>query len=715
MAVRAAPFWRHKWLFLAVVVLTLVAAAAALVVLPVKYVAGGAVIVAEPDPGAVDQKTPVDQRTGDPADLESQLMILRSPRLLRLAAGQPGAKEAIAADCSASASKCELLTPDSSPLVDYLSARYAIGTAGRSRVIDIAYRSPLPAAAQTLANALINAFLDDQRDSLQDGRESAAKWMWQELAKLDTDIKAQDKQIEAYRAAHGLMRGASAPISSERLTSISQQLAAAQEAKAQADARLRQIRQDQSGSASSSTSVLDNRAIADLKQQIALTRRQLAAATSIYGPRHPQLRVQQDALNALQQQLSFETQKIVQSAQKDYAASADLVTSLQAQMKQATQAASTASSDEASIEAQVRDVGIKRQQYNDLYQKASALESERRSLQGGTRLVSLAELPTKPFFPKKAPFLGGGLLLGMVLGAAAVLLRERGFTRPGRRASAARDPLDVAPSHPRPERPAIGATAAAAILAVPSGEALPFVAELPHLGIVSAEADEHGELPALLSRASRQAAMQLALSTTLRDLMERGVGGAVKRLLVTSEMAGQAKTFATIAIGRLAAEHGLKVLAIECAPGRSDFGDAFAFTGEDGLSDIIERKANPAAIVQRGSIEGFHILPAGRGVVSFTQARTKRRLARLLDWAGSYDLVLLDGPVFNAETTELSKLVDAAVVCINDEDDADAESLAIGEPNKRMHCPVLGFLVTPLAPVHSAMLDGDPARDRRMA
>ena len=61
----------------------------------------------------------------------------------------------------------------------------------------------------------------------------------------------------------------------------------------------------------------------------------------------------------------------------------------------------SATSDESTIESLARNTEIKRTQYADLYRRASELETERRVLIGSTRLVSLAELPAKPFFPKK--------------------------------------------------------------------------------------------------------------------------------------------------------------------------------------------------------------------------------------------------------------------------------------------------------------------------
>jgi succinoglycan biosynthesis transport protein ExoP len=72
---------------------------------------------------------------------------------------------------------------------------------------------------------------------------------------------------------------------------------------------------------------------------------------------------------------------------------------------------------------------IKRQQYSDLYKRASELETERRVLIGNTRLVSLAELPAKPFFPKKIPFIAAGATLGLLLAIVAAFFGDRAQSR----------------------------------------------------------------------------------------------------------------------------------------------------------------------------------------------------------------------------------------------------------------------------------------------
>lgn len=425
-----ARLWLGRRRFAAVFAVIVVLVVIAYLLTPVSYLATGSVIVAEADPANANPSAVWSQKVGDPADLESQLIVLRSPRVIRLASQRPGVAEAARAECDGSRfslfgrGSCAALQPGSPEIVGTLEDRYSVDSVGRSRVISISYRSSKPEVAQQLANALIGAYLDDQKGNLAAGREVATSWLWEKLKELDAEIRTDDAKIQEFRSTRGLLRGQTAPISAERLSAIGQQLANAEAARAAVAARLDEIRQDQAHHTANAPSVLASRGVAELKQQLSAAEERMAAAESVLGPRHPQIATLQSQIETLRRGLATEVANVLSSAEKEHAAAGALVDSLRAQLTKSKFEAAVASTDETSIEAMVRGTEIKRRQYADLYERASALETERRILLGSTRLVSLAELPSKPFFPKKVPFFAAGLTLALLAAAAATLYGE---------------------------------------------------------------------------------------------------------------------------------------------------------------------------------------------------------------------------------------------------------------------------------------------------
>ena len=680
--------WRNKRVFLAVFLATVAAAVAALIVLPVRYVATASVIVAEPEPGVSSTSPAWAQKIGDPADLESQLLVIRSPRLLRQVMNTPGVVPAVVEECQrgqlfGGAARCERLPGDPTSFIEYVDTRFAIASAGRSRVINISYQSPLPEVAQRLANALTNAFLDDQRNEGASSREVATSWLWQELQQLDGQIRAADAKIQEFRRNKGLMRGANAPITSERLTSIGQQLAAAEAARAEALARLNEIKSEQARGPTDAPSVLSSRTVADLKQQLTTVSAQLASATSVLGPKHPSILALTHEQELIQQRLAAEMQNIANSAQKTFDANDALVASLKKQMDGAKADAGSATVDEASIESMVRDTDVKRQQYAELYKKASELETERRVMLGSTRLVSLAELPNRPFFPKKLPFLAAGGTLALILGIAAALLADQLYPPPQNGAvttpQAAHKQVEAAHAKAAASLSAlrkIRAIAAGPVQRKPQGAATssaaaPILARLPRLrrlqplSLVGAIMQDH--VPLTLAQTLDLAEGNGGFRKALGELMQGlriGEGEPGRRIVVTSAASGEGRTLATLALAHHAAAAGCRVLAVECDLQQPAFARALSLPDRPGLLGVLAG-AIPIrdAVTQTGNPK-LDVLMAGGASTKAADRLVRKSLAQLLAVFRSYDVVLIDAPLPSRPHNRYLAGIDNVLVCM---------------------------------------------------
>lgn len=93
-----ARIWHRRYLFAAVFATILGLVITALLMIQPQYVASGSVIVAEAEPGANNASMAWIQKIGDPADIESQILVIRSPRLLRLAIDE-GLTASVMAEC----------------------------------------------------------------------------------------------------------------------------------------------------------------------------------------------------------------------------------------------------------------------------------------------------------------------------------------------------------------------------------------------------------------------------------------------------------------------------------------------------------------------------------------------------------------------------------------------------------------------------------------
>ncbi len=725
-----AQLWRRRWLFAAVFITTLAAVIAVLMVLPSRYSASGSVIIAEQEPNIGNASAAWVQKLGDPADLESQLLLLRSPRMIRLAMAQPGFAAAAQTECAhdeagskfslgrllGSATKCDSLTPDSAKLLDWVSSRYGVGAVGRSRVISVAYQSALPEVARTLTNALITVFLVDQREINAQSREDAASWLWKEVAQLDTTLRADEEQIQTFRRENGLVRGQLAPISSERLSSISQQLSAAQGSRADAIARVQELGRggpvdlptspargsSDGGGAGDSRAALDNLAISSIKQQLATVVAQIASSAQTLGPKHPVLLALRQQEAGLRGQLRAEANSVGVSARRTLSAANSQVAALNAEQEKLKAAVTVATDKEAAIADMVRAVEIKRGQYETLYKRASELETERRVLTGSTRLVSLAELPTLPFFPKRGPFLAAGLTLATILAAAASFLR------------------DVSDLRIRAAAPVEEATQTQVLAEIPTvtaarmqGRMQGRMQELIPFGIPGVPRGAPALLE-LLGSAQRSPLVQDALRMLHARLVLMGLGTANRKILITSAEPREGKTFTCLALAQLIAESGRRVLVIECDLRRPSFAAALGLRDGPGLSDVLRGDVTAADAVQQTRTALLNALPAGRPCAESTELLMGRRMAEMLHGANGYDLVLLDSPPSEVlmDARMLAPQVDGVLCCARWGQTSSAEVAGAIDGLRAAGGTVLGVVLTMVDPNEHRLYDWRPARQQ---
>ncbi len=418
---------RRGLLFLAVAVGVYATVVIALFVLPARYVATSSIIVAE-QTASVDGAPPIgSDKVGDPADVESQIVQVRAPRLLRLVIARPDVRALPLPDCDRTrdASSCANSTSGSDALLDYLQQHYSVSAVGRSRVINIAFDAGSPLVAQTLSNALTITFLDDRRQSLVGIAQRSAQSLRQERQQLGQSLQADNDQIRAFRSQNGLIRGSIAPISSERLSSISQSLVAAEAAKAEAATRMDEIEKASRTDAMDSPIVRSNRTINDLRQQLIALDVEYARSSSVLGPRHPALISLDQARDMVKSRIGAELRVLVAGAKTSYETASALVDSLRAKMLGFEAEATSAEDREASIADLVQRAETKKARYEDLSRQIARLEIEAPAYSDGTKLVNLAELPASPYFPKRAPFLIGGLVLALLFGSGAAIVAER--------------------------------------------------------------------------------------------------------------------------------------------------------------------------------------------------------------------------------------------------------------------------------------------------
>jgi uncharacterized protein involved in exopolysaccharide biosynthesis/Mrp family chromosome partitioning ATPase len=624
----------HWKLFAAVFATILLSVLLLLALLPKTYLATGSVIVAEPETGLSLPPAGWAQKVGDPADVESQLLVIKSTRMMQKLAEQPKVLDILRRECGMGTmsrdTDCSNLNSESPELLDYLQQRYSVDGAGRSRVITISYKSGSPEIARDMANALINTFLADHLTGLSSGRDVAATEIRSQLVALDKEIGTLDNKIEAFRRERGLTRGSQAPISSEQLSSIAQQLSMAQADRAKAQSDLREAESDLGRAVPTSPLLLSNLSISGIRQQIMAITAEEQALSSSLGPRHPRIRTLTQQARYLRERLSAEIQIVINGARTQLATVEARIAGIERQMANARAEVSRAAADESSIEQLVRDVEVKRRQYAERSEQLNTLVTEQQATLGSTRLVSLASLPVRAFFPKTLPFVVGGLMLATILAVGAALVV---------------DPLLALVRRLRG-----GRTRSLAILA-----------KLPPLH----DAADPAGFQVLHRQVADDRRFRKGLAAVLDAIEGTKPTRRSKGIVVTSLFPGENSAFFALALAKFAAEKGRKVLLVE-----AQFHDprlAYLLglrASQPSFSGFLSR---PGGSLERLPVayDGFDVVVAGSVQPHQGELLSGSGMTSFLRWAERYDLVLFDSPPIagHMETALLARDMSGVLLC----------------------------------------------------
>ena len=593
--------------------------------LPATYRADAAIAIFPPDRVLSTQTVADAQMTiGDEADLASQVAILSSPMLIRQVLDQPGIMAALIEECEAGRPpawkqaikdilhfkpypSCPELMANKTFAVSAIHDRLTVAVNGRSRVINISFNSRFPDIAQLIANGITQTYLDHRLQQKLQPRDQAIQWLRTETKSVSDRLNATEARIQSFLQARGVVNGQIAPIASEQLTSLAQQLAVAEADRATAAGRVQQAT-----SGGITTGILDNRSVSDLKQQLSQVTSQLAQLSARFGRNYPEVIALEEQRRTLAGLLSQETNTVTRSASGDYQAASSRVASLREQMdslKKEVRGNDDAATQVASLQ---RNAVADRQLYVDLSKNLNQLETDRRLVTSDSSLVNMAELPQDVFFPKVTSFALAGVLLA---GAAAVVT------------SLLRDYAD------RTLRSVTGAS---------DLSSMRVLARIPHITRIGRGSTGLGR------RIQNPSEFQEAIRGLYAECLLIGAGSSsgrmLRSILISSSKSGEGKSTTILALAHFAAAAGQRVLVLECDLRRPSVRRSLSLPSQAGVSEILRGLSTPEQVVCPCR-PGLDVILAGKPSMDSTELLGSERLKPILAWATTnYDLVLIDAP-----------------------------------------------------------------------
>lgn len=511
-----------------------------------------------------------------------------------------------------------------------------------TRLVEIRYSSPDPQMAATIANTLVQTFIEENIKAKFDSTMQASEWLSNQLGDLQLKVETSQEKILRYQRENGMLGvDEKQNIITAKLDELNREFTAAESDRIQKES---QYQQTISGNAE----LLDNSdkdsLIGKLRSQEADLKMQYAQLNSQFGDSYPKVIELKEQLRQLQENIQAEVKKMGARAATQYQAALHHETLLRAAFEAQKEEANKLNEKAVDYNILKRDYETNRKLYEELLEKLKQAGVSAGLKSSNIRVVDAARVPDSPASPNIPRNIELSLLLGTLGGIGLAFVLEA---------------LDTTVRTP---------------------EQVEIVSALPSLGIIPLSLSLNGAKPFLTGRSAatgmelityKRPQSQIAESfRSLRTsiLLSGSLDSRPRVLLITSALPKEGKSSTSVNLAIVLAQKGSRVLLVDADMRRPTLHKVLRVSRDIGLSSILDEKSSPEdAVLATPDFPNLFILPAGPSPSNPVELLDSERLRGLIkQWRSQYDFVIVDSPpaLSVTDAVVLSPEVDAVILVV---------------------------------------------------
>jgi succinoglycan biosynthesis transport protein ExoP len=429
--------WSLIWRGRATILYTMLAAFALAVMFivfsPHEYTAVTQILIDPTDLRAVGNDTSPPAQASDAVllQVESQVQILTSDAVLRRVVNSEGLDHD--PEFARGPSLLSVLIgkdaiPGGSALaaLNELKRRVAVKRADRTFVVAINVTSRDPMKAVRLANAVAQAFLDEQTDVRAAAARQVSQSLSARLKELKDRVRDSEEKAEAYKARNNLVATNGQLVTEQQLTELNNQLGAARAHTAEAKARLDQIEQvqhkkDETGAF---PEAIQSPTITALRSQYAEIVRREAEQKTTLGDLHPAVLEIEAQAERLRGVIDTEVNRVALSARAEYESAKASEQTLADNLDTLKHSAIASNEAMVGLRELDRDVQANRSVYEAFLVRARETGEQEQLDTKNIRVLAKANLPQRRSSPPPSLLVAmAALMLGAAAGTGIVLVR----------------------------------------------------------------------------------------------------------------------------------------------------------------------------------------------------------------------------------------------------------------------------------------------------
>jgi capsular exopolysaccharide synthesis family protein len=320
-------------------------------------------------------------------------------------------------------------------IVEALKGRIRASRRNQTHVIEVSAWSGSADKAARIANKIADVYLAEQIGAKSETTRHATRWLNDEVGQLRSRLETSENAYETYKAQAGLFNPGGLNLADRQIAQLNEQLVMARARAAEAEAKYRQLEQinaDNLETAASSPDTLQSAVLSNLRNHYADAARKHAELTARYGARHPQVIGVKAELDNLGRQIGGELERIVASARTEVEMARSRQQSLSSSLDELKVSAASLNQKAVKLRELEREVQANKALFEAFLARAKETSAELSLNLPDARILSVANDPLSPSYPRKGMMIGfgffGSLSLGLFISLAQSLLTE-GFRR----------------------------------------------------------------------------------------------------------------------------------------------------------------------------------------------------------------------------------------------------------------------------------------------
>jgi succinoglycan biosynthesis transport protein ExoP len=296
-----------------------------------------------------------------------------------------------------------------------------------TKLADVSYTHKKPEMAQLVADALVQAYIDETLDIKTSTARNALQWMTAKAAEEQKKLESSEKNLQEYMRKNDIVTVENRlTVLPERLSGFSKELADAQTQEKEQEAIYRQIeRAGKNYDALESIPIFTaSDVLRQIRSQLVASEQKVQELSAKYGKKHPAMQQALEERRILQRARRDEIDRISTAAKNAYELARSKVKDIKAMMEETKSELQDTNERFVQYSILNRNKDMNRTVFEALSSSIKTTDVTAQSMDIKIWAVKKADLPKYPSKPNKKLYLLVGLSLGLGAGLGLIFLLD---------------------------------------------------------------------------------------------------------------------------------------------------------------------------------------------------------------------------------------------------------------------------------------------------